>query len=159
MRTIIILINLLLLFFLNALQTVTSVTSATLPIGPEGAPPPSSHHQPLELPFYPLSESHIRTHLLPYPVRCCWAEPTGPCLSLLWLLPLLLLLLLPPQSSVRGQLANGTGFRKGEREKKKGKKKNRQTRRRGEAPSVYCAIQVRRAAGAEWLLLVFIGAY
>lgn len=85
-------------------------------------PPPSSHHQPLELPFYPLSESHIRTHLLPYPVRCCWAEPTGPCLSLLWLLPLLLLLL-PPQSSVRGQLANGTGFRKGERERRRGRKK------------------------------------
>lgn len=29
----------------------------------------------------------------------------------------------------------------------------------GEATCVYCAILLRRAAGAEWLLLVFIGAY
>ena len=120
---------------------------------------PAPSHQPLELPFCPLSESHIRTHLLPYPVRCCWAEPTGPCLSLRWLLPYCCCFFLPSRQR-GGQLANGTGFRKGgEREEARKEKKNRQTRRRGEAPSVYCAIRVRRAAGAEWLLLVFIGAY
>lgn len=32
-------------------------------------------------------------------------------------------------------------------------------RRRGEAPCAYCAILVSRAAGTEWLLLVFIGAH
>lgn len=46
--------------------------------------------------------------------------------------------------SKRGQLANGTGFR----EKKS-----------TDSPCVYCTALVRRAAGAEWLLLVFIRAY
>lgn len=66
---------------------------------------------------------------------------------LLWLLPPLLV---PPEWSSRGSWQT---------EPVRGRKKNRQTRRRGEAPSVYCVILVRRAAGAEWLLLVFIGAY
>lgn len=36
---------------------------------------------------------------------------------------------------------------------------NKSTKLEGEATCVYCAILLRRAAGAEWLLLVFIGAY
>jgi len=84
---------------------------------------------------------------------------------LLWLLPLLLLLLLllflfwggffSPVSE--GQLANGTGYKeRRRRRRRRGKKIHKLA---GEAPCVYCAILVRRAAGAEWLLLVFIGAY
>lgn len=65
---------------------------------------------------------------------------------LLWLLPLLLFY---SRFLSEGQLANGTGYRK----------KKKIDKLAGEAPCVYCAIQVRRAAGAEWLLLVFIGAY
>lgn len=65
---------------------------------------------------------------------------------LLWLLPLLLS---PPESSARGSWQT---------EPVSGRKK-KIDKLAGEAPCVYCAILVRRAAGAEWLLLVFIGAY
>lgn len=106
---------------------------------------------PSTVPFCPLSESRSRTHLLPCQVRCCWTEPREPCCSdrrfcgfyhCCFFLP----------SRQRG------GSWQTEPLSGREKKKSTSSQTRRGALCLLCNPK-RRATGAEWLLLVFIGAY
>lgn len=119
--------------------SVTGATSASLP--PSCSP---------VVPFCPLSESRSQTHLRPYPFRCCWPEPMEPCWSDGLFCGFYHRCFLSSLSRRRRQLADGTGFRK--------KKKSTNSQMRRGALCLLCNPK-RRAAGAEWLLFVFIGAY
>lgn len=107
---------------------------------------------PLALPFCPFSEARSRTHLRPRRVRCGWTGPREPCWSKRRVRSFYRCCFFPP-GVVSEEAAAGRRNRFPEEQKNP---TNSQPRRG--ALCLLCSPK-GRAAGAEWLLLVFIGAY